>query len=112
MALGTSSDHSPPRYATLESARSIDRPSMGLLRRPTPGEIVEGGRLGRPCGPGALSRAISEKPTCGYAAILNLSLYHSLIPKRYSSSSTPARCQPNPVGHLASVFRERGWVGR
>jgi hypothetical protein len=29
-----------PRYATLESARSIQRPSMGLLRRPTPGEIV------------------------------------------------------------------------
>src|SRR5215218_6428387 len=49
-----------PRYATLESARSIHRPSMGLLRRPTPGEIVEGGRLGRPYGPGAL-RAQSEK---------------------------------------------------
>ena len=43
-----------PRYATLESARSIHGPSMGLLRRPTPGEIMEGGRLGRPCGPGAL----------------------------------------------------------
>src|SRR5215211_6946340 len=49
-----------PRYATLESARSIHRPSMGLLRRPTPGEIVEGGRLSRPCGPGAHSRAFSE----------------------------------------------------
>ena len=46
-----------PRYATLESVRSIQCPSMGLLRRPTPGEIVEGGRLGRPCGPGAHSRA-------------------------------------------------------
>jgi hypothetical protein len=44
--------------ATLESARSIDRPSMGLLRRPTTSGIVEGGRLGRPCGPGAHSRAI------------------------------------------------------
>src|SRR5215218_7251318 len=33
---------------------------MGLLRRPTPGEIVEGGRLGRPYGPGAPSRAIRE----------------------------------------------------
>src|SRR4029453_1392066 len=33
---------------------------MGLLRRPTPGEIVEGGRLGRPCGPGAHSHAIRE----------------------------------------------------
>jgi hypothetical protein len=38
----------------------IHCPSMGLLRRPTPGEIVEGGRLGRPCGPGAHSRAIRE----------------------------------------------------
>ena len=33
---------------------------MGLLRRPTPGGIVEDGRLGRPCGPGAL-RAQLEK---------------------------------------------------
>ena len=33
---------------------------MGLLRRPTTGEIVEDGRLGRPCGPGAL-RAQLEK---------------------------------------------------
>ena len=57
-----------PRYATLESARSIQRPSMGLLRRSTPGEIVEGGRFSRPCGPGAL-RAHLRKPTCGCAAI-------------------------------------------
>ena len=49
-----------PRYATLESARLIHCPSMGLLRRPTPGEIVEGGRLGRPCGPGAHSRAFQK----------------------------------------------------
>jgi hypothetical protein len=49
-----------PRYATLESARSIHCPSMGLLRRPTTSEIVEDGRLGRPCGPGAL-RAQLEK---------------------------------------------------
>jgi hypothetical protein len=34
---------------------------MGLLRRPTPGEIVEGGRFSRPCGPDAL-RAQSQKP--------------------------------------------------
>jgi hypothetical protein len=33
---------------------------MDLLRRPTTGEIVEDGRLGRPCGPDAHSRAISE----------------------------------------------------
>jgi hypothetical protein len=48
----------PLRYE--ESVWPIEGPSMGLLRRPTPGEIVEGGRLGRPCGPGAL-RARSEK---------------------------------------------------
>jgi hypothetical protein len=34
---------------------------MGFLRRPTPGEIEEeGSRFIRPCGLGALSRAISE----------------------------------------------------
>jgi hypothetical protein len=33
---------------------------MGLLRRLTTGKIVEDGRFSRPCGPGALSRAISE----------------------------------------------------
>jgi hypothetical protein len=50
----------PLRYV---GVRPIDSsPVDGLLRRPTPGEIVEGGRLGRPCGPGALSRA-SKKPS-------------------------------------------------
>jgi hypothetical protein len=34
---------------------------MGLLRRPTTSGIVEDGRLGRPCGPGAPSRA-SQTP--------------------------------------------------
>ncbi|MFL6224428.1 MAG: hypothetical protein ACJ75K_16765, partial [Actinomycetes bacterium] len=33
---------------------------MGLLRRPTPGEIVEDGRFSRPCGSGALSRAFQK----------------------------------------------------
>jgi hypothetical protein len=33
---------------------------MGLLRRPTTGEIMEDGRSDRPCGPGAHSRAIRE----------------------------------------------------
>ena len=47
----------PPRYATLESVRSIQSPSMGLLRRPTTSEIVEDGRFSRPYGPGAHSRA-------------------------------------------------------
>ena len=55
-----------PRYATLESARSIHCPSMGLLRRPTPGDIVEGGRFSRPCGSGAL-RAHLRKAACGFA---------------------------------------------
>ena len=49
-----------PRYATLESVWPIESPWMGLLRRPTTGEIMEDGRLGRPCGPGAL-RAQLEK---------------------------------------------------
>src|SRR6266540_144603 len=39
-----------------ESVRSIDRPSMGLLRRPTLGEIVEDGRFNRSYGLGAHSR--------------------------------------------------------
>jgi len=33
---------------------------MGLLRRPTPGGIVEDGRLGRPCGPGALCAQLEK----------------------------------------------------
>jgi hypothetical protein len=41
------------------AAASRERPSTGLLRRPTPGGIV-GGRFNRPCGPGAHSRAILE----------------------------------------------------
>jgi hypothetical protein len=49
-----------PDSSELESAPSIQRPSMGLLRRPTPGEMVEGGRLSRPCRPGAQSRAIEK----------------------------------------------------
>ena len=59
-----------PRYATLESARSIQSPSMGLLRRPTPGEIVEDGRFSRPCGPGRelITRNL-RKPVCSGAAI-------------------------------------------
>ena len=64
-----------PRYATLESARSIERPSMGLLRRPTPGEI-NGGRTiepalwaGRP-----FARNI-RKPTCGCTAISTFNRY-------------------------------------
>ena len=45
------------RSAGQESVWLIESPSMGLLRRPTPGEIVEDGRFSRPCGPGAHSRA-------------------------------------------------------
>jgi hypothetical protein len=97
MALGTSSDHSPPRYATLESARSIQRPSMGLLRRPTPGEIVEGGRLGRPCGLGTHSRAISENQVAASPPIPHFSKpYLSLT--RTVAFSGPRSVRPEIVG--------------
>jgi hypothetical protein len=59
----------PLRYE--ESVWPIEGPSMGLLRRPTPGEIVEGERFSRPYGPGALC-AHQRKPTCRFtpAALL------------------------------------------
>src|SRR4029450_6352752 len=56
---------------------------MGLLRRPTTSEIVEDGRLGRPYGPGAHSRAF-RKTGCRLAAF---SPFHRavscLLPSRY-----------------------------
>ena len=58
-----------PRYATLESARLIHGPSMGLLRRPTPGEIVEGGRFGPALRAGRAFARHLRKPTCGCAAM-------------------------------------------
>src|SRR5215213_395233 len=42
---------------------------MGLLRRPTPGEIVEGGRSAGPAGR-VRYRAHSKNSTAGFAAIL------------------------------------------
>jgi hypothetical protein len=42
---------------------------MGLLRRPTPGEIVEDGRFSRGPAGRARYRAHPRKPTCGYAAM-------------------------------------------
>jgi hypothetical protein len=55
-----------PRFATEESVWLMERPSMGLLRRPTRkcGRRKIAGPAGR-----AHIRARSEKPTCGYAAI-------------------------------------------
>jgi hypothetical protein len=50
-----------------ETARSMESPSMGLLRRPTTSEIVEDGRLGRSCGRARI-RPHLRKPGCGYAA--------------------------------------------
>ena len=47
----------PRQRPGLESARSIQCPSRGLLRRPTPGETMERGRFRRTYGPGAHSRA-------------------------------------------------------
>jgi hypothetical protein len=69
----------------------MESPSMGLLRRPTPGEIVEDGRLGRPCGR-ARFRAHSRKPTCGYAAISiaqqsEFARYLSLCPRACSRAT-------------------------
>jgi hypothetical protein len=49
---------------SLETVRSIDRPSMGLLRQPTTSKIMEDGRW---AGPTVRAR-ILRKPTCGYAA--------------------------------------------
>jgi hypothetical protein len=100
----------PPRYATLESVRSIHRPSMGLLRRPTPGEIVEGGRLGRPCGPGAHSRA-SQKARLRLRRQSHIHLPYQHIPAwlalvrpdahrpptgRLGHRNDPQPCHPTP----------------
>src|SRR5829696_7388851 len=46
----------------------MHRPSMGLLRRPTPGGIVEDGRWAGPAGRARI-RAHPRKTNCGYAAI-------------------------------------------
>ena len=59
---------------------------MGLLRRPTPGGIVEDGRLGRPCGPGAL-RAIRETQ------------FAATPPIPYSDISPVARTATYQLGH-------------
>jgi hypothetical protein len=85
------------RSATLESARSIQRPSMGLLRRPTPGGIMEGGRFSRPCGPGAHSRAISENQFAASPPIPHFSKpYLSLT--RTVAFSGPRSVRPEIVG--------------
>jgi hypothetical protein len=56
----------------------MQSPSMGLLRRPTPGEIMEDGRFHGPYGPGAHSRAIPEnQPTLRR---------HSHISSRYGAN--------------------------
>jgi hypothetical protein len=47
-----------PPLAPLESVWLIQRPSIGPFVGPLRAKIVEGGRLGGPCGPGALSRAM------------------------------------------------------
>jgi hypothetical protein len=105
---------------TLESARSIQSPSMGLLRRPTLGEIVEGGRLGRPYGPGAHSRA-SQKTNLRLRR--HSTLHRSVsrhVPKRRpvsvaSAVSTVASalrasviwCVPSAMRHLPAVPSKR-----
>jgi hypothetical protein len=67
----------PPRSP--ETARSMESPSMGLLRRPTTSEIVEDGRLGRPCGPGAHSRA-SQKTRLRLRRQSHIQLLYQHIP--------------------------------
>src|SRR6266508_3463789 len=70
---------------------------MGLLRRPTPGEIVEGGRLSRPCGPGTHSRAISENQFAASPPIPHFSKpYLSLT--RTVAFSGPRSVRPEIVG--------------
>jgi hypothetical protein len=54
---------------------------MGLLRRPTTGGIVEDGRLGRPCGPGAHSRAISENQVAASPPIPHFSKPYLSLPE-------------------------------
>jgi hypothetical protein len=62
-------DRSLPRYGMLESARSIHRPSVGLLPRPTPGRN-RGGRTIEPAlRAGRAFARNRRKPTCGCAAI-------------------------------------------
>jgi hypothetical protein len=61
---------------------------MGLLRRPTPGEKVEGGRLSRPYGPGAHSRA-SKK---------------SSLRLRYHHFDHPAGYPDDPMGSFSTVW--------
>jgi hypothetical protein len=88
-----------PRYATLESVWPIESPSMGLLRRPPTGGIVEDGRLSRPCGPGAHSRA-SEKPVCGFAAIP--SFHPDVLCHSPSCSSMRGGRPANPIAPATS----------
>jgi hypothetical protein len=60
---------------------------MGLLRRPTPGEIVVDGRLSRPCGPGAHSRA-SQKTN------LRLRRHSTFLPQEFAYSPGLAAHSP------------------
>jgi hypothetical protein len=89
---------------------------MGLLRRPTPGEIVEGGRFSRPCGPGAHSRA-SQKTNLQLCRHSDSSTsVSSHVPKRRPVSivavvsagvsaavASATRCVPSAMHHWPAV---------
>jgi hypothetical protein len=58
---------------------------------------VEGGRLGRPCGPGAL-RAQSEKTSCGFAAI-------PIFVETWHRGLSTALCRRSRVDGLAGYLQ-------
>jgi hypothetical protein len=71
---------------------------MGLLRRPTPGEIMEGGRFSRPCGPGARIRTQSQKTS------LRLRRHSRISPSRICRLPEPSHFR----GHGPYGLRSSG----
>jgi hypothetical protein len=87
---------------------------MGLLRRPTTSKIMEDGRLGRPCGPGAHSRA-SQKPVCDFAAIPALSARNShtrRLDLLFAAGETFAMTDPITRTHIAGSRRASAASGQ
>jgi hypothetical protein len=74
---------------------------MGLLRRPTPGEMMEGGRLGRPCGPGAL-RTQSQETS------LRLRRPSRIATRRFLPRSDLG---PRPACGSSAAVSVRAWLG-
>jgi hypothetical protein len=81
---------------------------MGLVRRPTTSKIVVDGRLGRPCGPGAHSRA--SKTQVAAAPPFRHSTRSVLPPHRLARDTAPrlrlapvTAAQDPPVAHRAEL---------